>query len=68
MATKKCKLRFRIQHRLEVWISTVIEADSFEDALSIAKNMSLGDYYDEREGTELIDSNTLRGMSVGEEF
>ena len=65
---KKSRQNFRVQHRIEVWVSRTIAADSFEHATEIARNMGLGDYYDERDGTELIDSTKLSGLSVAEDF
>ena len=66
MATKLKS--YMVDARFEVWLSTEVKAASLEDALSGAKEMGIGDFMSEHEGTDIVDCTTLPGLGVREKW
>ncbi len=69
MAAKAKKKTFNVERRIEVWVSSDITADSFDDAVAKAKELKVEDFVQTSyEGDGFIDYNWLPGFGVRENF
>lgn len=68
MATKKNLNTFAVARRFDVLVEKEIKATSFDDAVSMMKDLSIDDFLDTPSNVDIVVCNTLTGDSVRENY